>query len=77
MNINILVFGQLYDIIHQVELHISDVKDSRELIQKLDKMFPKLAEVKYALAINKKIIHKNTLLNDNDIVALLPPFSGG
>lgn len=77
MKINILLFGQLTDIAKKTEIQISDVENTDELNQKLTELLPKLASFKYALAINKKIIQENTLLHDDDVVALLPAFSGG
>ena len=77
MEINILVFGQLEDITGETKFKMSDVKNTDELNQKLAELFLKLPAIKYALAINKKIVHENTLLNDGDTVALLPAFSGG
>ncbi len=77
MEINLLVFGQLADITGKTELRISDVKNTDELNKKLAEQYPKWPAIKYRLAVNKKIVQDNTLLNDNDMVALLPPFSGG
>ncbi len=77
MKINIRLFGQLTDITKQSELEIPDVKNTDELNQKLVEMFPKLAAFTYTMAINKMIIRGNTILNNEDTVALLPPFSGG
>lgn len=77
MKINILVFGNLSDIIVKTEFEISDVKDTVELNKKLTELYPALTPIKYALAINKKVVLVNTLLCEADTVALLPPFSGG
>lgn len=77
MEINILVFGQLADIIGKMELKISDVRDTAELNHKLAEQYPALPAIKYVLAVNKIIVQENTLLRDADKIALLPPFSGG
>jgi molybdopterin synthase sulfur carrier subunit len=77
MEIQLLLFGQLIDIAGISALEISDVNNTDELTLKLGKRFLKMSEVKYAIAVNKVIIQENTPLNDKDIVALLPPFSGG
>lgn len=77
MKINLIVFGQIADIAGKVSWEIYDVKNTDELIEKLGHDFPTLQEIKYALAVNKEIIQKNTILNDEDTVAILPPFSGG
>jgi molybdopterin converting factor small subunit len=77
MKIKILVFGQLSEIINASELALLAVNNTDELNKKLFELYPKLNEIKFILAVNKKIIHKNIPLNHEDIVALLPPFSGG
>ena len=77
MAVNILVFGQITDVIKDTRLIISDVKTTDELRQKLSEQFPGLAVINYVIAINKKTIQGNEALSDNDTVALLPPFSGG
>ncbi len=77
MKIKILVFGQLSEIINASELELLAINNTDELNKKLFELYPKLEDIKYTLAINKKIIHENTQLYHEDIVALLPPFSGG
>jgi len=77
MKIKILVFGQLSEIINTLELEIIEVVNTDDLNKKLNELYPNLKNIKYSLAVNKKIIQENTILNNDDIVALLPPFSGG
>lgn len=77
MKINVLVFGQIAAIISQKEFAFQDVKDTNELVAQLNKKYPQLQSFEYALAVNKKMIHKNTSLKNSDTVALLPPYSGG
>jgi len=36
-----------------------------------------MADAKYAIALNKKIIKENTILSGDNNIAFLPPFSGG
>lgn len=77
MEINLLSFGQVADITGNGTLKIPDVKNTNELNQFLLKAWPQLQSTKYSIAVNKKIILENTVLHDDDTVALLPPFSGG
>ncbi len=77
MQVNIAIFGQLTDIITKDDLVIKDINDTNAIIEQLNKKYPALATIKYAIAVNKNMITNNTVLNDNDIVALMPPFSGG
>lgn len=77
MKMKILVFGQLSEIINTSELELLAINNTDELNKKLFELYPKLEEMKFTLAVNKKIIHENMPLYHEDIVALLPPFSGG
>jgi len=54
-----------------------EIKDSNELIKNLEEQFPALVKMKYSIAVNKKVIQENTIINERDTIALLPPFSGG
>ena len=76
-NINILAFGPVSDIIGKNSITINDVDNTNELVKQLEIIYPALKSVNYALAVNKKIINQSISLEDNAVVALLPPFSGG
>jgi molybdopterin synthase sulfur carrier subunit len=58
-------------------LDLSFEGDTVQLEAWLQINYPQLKGIKYALAVNKKIIHTTTLLKHDDEIALLPPFSGG
>ncbi|HTC01384.1 MAG TPA: MoaD/ThiS family protein [Ferruginibacter sp.] len=77
MQVNIFIFGQLTEIIAKDNLVIKDISDTDKLTVHLNKIYPAIAKIKYAIAVNKNMITKNTMLNDNDVVAIMPPFSGG
>jgi len=77
MEIQILVFGQAQEITRKSTWSEVNTKDTEALIYKLSQDFPQLSVINYALAVNKIIIHQNTELSDGDVVAILPPFSGG
>lgn len=77
MEINILAFGQIAELTGKSSWKFTGVNCTDELVKKLTTQFPSLPAIKYAMAVNKKVIHFNTELNDQDTVALLPPFSGG
>ena len=76
MPINIIIFGQLTDIAGS-SLVLENIPDTNTLVKELQILFPALADTKYALAVDKKVVNENTALTENNIVALLPPFSGG
>ncbi len=76
MNVKILAFGQIAEITGQSE-SIVTAKDTDGLRLRLTEQFSALKATQFAMAVNKKVISENTVLNDGDTVALLPPFSGG
>lgn len=77
MQVKVLIFGQLTDIFKKYEILVGDVEDSDGLIKTLVKDYPALADSKYAIALDKKVIRENTAIPENSTIALLPPFSGG
>jgi sulfur-carrier protein len=77
MAIKVLVFGQISDVVGKSELEFSNLKSTDELKNELIKKYPGLNEISYTIAVNKKTINGNALLNGNETVALLPAFSGG
>ena len=77
MKINLLFFGQVADITGKTAWKISGVKNTADLNQRLAENFPSLQSIKYSIAVNKKVVQENTELNNEDTVAILPPFSGG
>ncbi len=72
----ILLFGQLADIVGG-SLSLDGINDTDALKKVLHKEHPALANLKYVIAVDKKIVTSNQQLNENNVVALLPPFSGG
>lgn len=77
MKVNVLIFGPLKDVTGTNMCEVNDVGDTRDLIIKMNAMYPGLDQKKYLVAVEKEIVHGNTSLQDNFTVALLPPFSGG
>ena len=75
MAIKIIAFGQIAEITgRELSIEASDITVLKAALQI---EFPALAEKKYAIALNKKLVTENRELNDNDTVALMPPYSGG
>jgi len=76
MSLKVIMFGKLADIAGN-SVSVNDVNDTDSLIISLHKYYPALADTKYVVAVDKQVIKENTILNNNSVVALLPPFSGG
>jgi len=75
--VNIMLFGQLAQLAGKDTVVLSGIKDTVQLRQEIDELFPSLRNIDYAIAVEKKIKHENTVVKDGNLVALLPPFSGG
>jgi sulfur-carrier protein len=77
LSIHIMFFGQISEITGTDHLLVENVDDTDQLLARLNTMFPVLINMKYIMAVDKKMITGNTPLGENCTVALLPPFSGG
>ena len=73
---HIIVFGQLTDITGD-NIELNNIADTNHLTEELNKTYPQLINAKYVIAVDKKVITENTILNNQSNIALLPPFSGG
>jgi molybdopterin synthase sulfur carrier subunit len=76
MQINIIVFGQLVDLLGE-KIVLNNIADTDHLTMVLNERYPELVDSKYMMAVDKKLVNENTFLTDNSTVALLPAFSGG
>lgn len=77
MKLNILSFGQVASITGNSFVLEESVENTDALQKVLQQRFPALGEMKFAVAVDKKMVHENTSLSENATIALLPPFSGG
>ena len=73
---NIILFGRLTDLAAD-SIVLEEVADTDSLVKVLHKNYPALAGTKYAIAVDGQLINENTILTKNNVIALLPPFSGG
>ena len=80
MNITILLFGILRDIVGENRLNRAVILNTtlEDLRQNLIEDFPKLNDYKnYSIAVNEGYAENDYALKENDVVALIPPVSGG
>lgn len=75
--IRIKAFGKIAEIIRSGEMDRQFHGNSEELILSLIENYPELKTLQFNVAINKSITLGCVPLNDDDEIALLPPFSGG
>ena len=77
MQTNIIIFGQLTEITGTSNLALTGITDTNALVKELNRKYPGLVNVKYMIAIDKKVITENSVINEHNTIALMPPFSGG
>lgn len=77
MEIKILAFGIIANIIGKSEYTIENIYQTDELRKYLEDLYPRLKNLKYAIAVNLVVSSENFELTNGATVALLPPFSGG
>jgi len=80
MHIEILLFGILRDVIgeHKLTKEVDLGSSLQKLKQELADAYPKLHQYKnYSIAVNEAYAESNYTIKENDVVALIPPVSGG
>ena len=77
MKVKILFFGVLSEITGTHIKYYDDVKSIEHLKLKITDDFPEIIHYKFKISINNKFIKGDSVLKNEDEVALLPPFAGG
>jgi len=79
MKVNLKYFGMVAEVAGVTEelMEVSNDINSEAISELLEEKYSKLNEIDYRLAINECLNNEKVTLNDQDIVAVLPPFSGG
>ncbi len=75
--ITVKFFGMLAEITGCAQTEFPHVHDSGLLLREVYHRYPVLQDMHFSMAINRKIADRNEPLSYGDLVALLPPFSGG
>jgi len=75
MRIQVKTFGSLTDILAK-EFYIT-AHDTTELLVTLCREHRELTDRSLVIAVNNTITKVPVVLQENDIVALMPPYSGG
>jgi molybdopterin synthase sulfur carrier subunit len=74
----VILFGVLKEKLQSDTLEVVNPSTVGQLIQKIEQLHPLIKEQRYSIAVNKKICSdREQRLTESDIIALLPPFSGG
>lgn len=78
MKINVQVFGMLTEVMGANTLEMETIsKDSSEFAEELTQKYPQLANITCKWAVNNQMVEGKVRLNNNDNIAIFPPFSGG
>ena len=80
MKIQLLLFGITTDLLGTSSLRLSLEKHAsiKELKENLLSTYPQLEKINsYAIAVNETYASNEMVLNENDVVAIIPPVSGG
>lgn len=80
MNLQILLFGITTDLVGETTLSFSLSPSSSvlQLKEQLQNQYPQLSQINsYAIAVNEEYATDETTLKENDVVAIIPPVSGG
>jgi molybdopterin synthase sulfur carrier subunit len=77
MKTKVLLFGMLAEATGQTSIIIEEAIDTNTLLQKVKAWNIDTNTADFVIAINKTIVRINQPINENDEVALLPPFAGG
>jgi len=77
MVVKILSFGMLNGILPEEITFQNEEIDLESFINLLKENDPSLAKYDFTIAVNHAIVNQNVALKDGDVIALMPPFSGG
>ncbi len=74
--VTVLYFGAAQQVAgHASEEYAAD--DTLSLRRQIIERHPGIVRVTFRLALNRNLLKEESLLNENDIIAILPPFEGG
>lgn len=80
LNITVIFFAALRDLVGQPELSLELSSASmtvEELLSLLLEKFPRLHLEGVRVAVNEEFVEVSQVLRGDDVVALIPPVSGG
>lgn len=77
MNIRIVAFGYLSEIISENTIDLENISDVNSLRTALEKKFPDLNKRPYKIAVNRELVPGECKIDQLSEIALLPPFAGG
>lgn len=77
MVVKILSFGVLNGLLPaEITIHNEEI-DLESFQNLLKENYPSIAKYDFTVAVNHAVVNQNVALNNGDVIALMPPFSGG
>ncbi|MBI5974632.1 molybdopterin converting factor subunit 1 [Staphylococcus canis] len=75
----ILYFAELKELVdrHEDVFHFDYALTVEQLKNHLFSTYPVIQGKKFQVAVNEEFVQTDELVNPNDVVALIPPVSGG
>jgi len=80
MIVKVLFFGVAKDIskANSIDLELKKGSNVSFLLEALKEKYPGFASINdFSIAVNEEYAENDLLLNDSDIIAIIPPVSGG
>ena len=79
MKIKLLLFGIFTDIFkgNQITLEVPEALTVAQLKAYIVKKYPEAASLNFAVAVDETYAVDNSIIKENQVVALIPPVSGG
>lgn len=78
MNVTVKCFGIIAETVEDNEISIELSNNTVSSFRKtLETYYPQLSEFTFQIAVNHKLVGADYRIDENDEIAVLPPFSGG
>lgn len=74
--VKVLYFGEAQDVAGRSEEMLTTT-DTASLRKQLTEKYPAMRSIPFRMALNRRLLNEESMLNKNDIIAILPPFQGG
>lgn len=71
------LFGNLADLANKNQVEVESQSSTDMLVDLLVSKYPELKDYQFLVSVNHEVVSDNRELQQDDEIALLPPFSGG
>ena len=75
--LTVKAFGMVAEKLPEQDFLFPAQQDTEALLENLYHEYPALKDLKFSLAVDRKLVNDKTALQGGEEIALLPPFSGG